>query len=149
MGNGSNKQYRERKKHEKMNISAIQVQAGLMRHIFKRTEKACAEDIGVGKSEISRKVKNESSFTLTQISELLAGMGAYIIYPDDSKIVVDQQELDALNTLAQIGLTRVINESDDGLLRHVSELAKGRLANKTNGQDAGVVYSVKDKVGDS
>lgn len=67
--------------------------------LLKHGQAKLAEAIGVGSSEISRKLKNEAGLTFKQFADAIDFVGAKIIFEDDD-IVIPVDEFKALKTLA-------------------------------------------------
>lgn len=127
-----------------MKSTANEIQSELMRKIFEIGEGKCGEAIGVEKSEISRKMSGERGFKLTQICQLLEYLGATVVFESDGNQIVTTEELNSLSYLAQKGLGGVIDVSDDDMVTAVAVIAHKRLERKTNGRNAGVMFSKGD-----
>lgn len=67
---------------------------------------ALAEHLNLSTAEMSRKISGEHGFTIDQIASALEFVGASVVTRGDDKILVNRDELQALNLLAKRYLDR-------------------------------------------
>lgn len=88
--------------------SARKIEARLLQRLASVGQVRVAESLGVSEASVSRLKEDGVKLTFGQVAQLLCALGLDVV-PEGAH-VVDQQRLDALITLAELGFSRLKNE---------------------------------------